>query len=214
MVETRSQNGSEDKKVKLEVEIHPNPALDENWKGPGTEADGNRRLTSESTPLEQGHEFATSTRTLDRKRMSELSDISTENPEAAGSPTDNTMIHGVTEKAATSSSFSEKVKNTLENFFPFTMGVATGDEVDTQEQEEEKMEIDDFKSQVSLNSSTHKNEASKNMENGYSDRFSAVRTINTTIDGKQQSREFMAMINLDVQSETTKVTGQGPHQWN
>ena len=64
------------------------------------------------------------------------------------------------------------------------MGVATGDEVETQEQEEEKMEMDDFKSQVSLNSSTHKNEASKNMENGYSDRFSAVRTINKTFDGK------------------------------
>ena len=49
MVETKSRKASEDKKAMLEVEIHTNPALDENRGGRGTEADGNRRLTSEST---------------------------------------------------------------------------------------------------------------------------------------------------------------------
>ena len=54
--------------------------------------------------------------------MSELSDISTENVATTRSPTDNTMMHGVTEKPAMSSSFSERVKKILGNFFPFTMG--------------------------------------------------------------------------------------------
>ena len=91
--------------------------------------------------------------------MSELSDISTESVAAKRSPTDNTMMHGVTKKPATSSSFSERVKNTLGNFFPFTMGTDTGDEVEIQEDEEDDEEQDDFESQLSLNSSTHENEA-------------------------------------------------------
>ena len=61
-------------------------------------------------------------------------------------------MRGVTDKVVTSSSFSERVKNTLENFFPFTMGTGTGDEVDTQEEEEDNEQIDDFESQVSLKS--------------------------------------------------------------
>ena len=48
MVETRSQKALEDKKAILDVEIHPNRALDENRPGPGTERNGKRRLTSES----------------------------------------------------------------------------------------------------------------------------------------------------------------------
>ena len=48
------------------------------------------------------------------------------------------MIQRVTEKAATSSSFSQRVKNTLGKFFPFTMGTATGDEKDKQEEDEDK----------------------------------------------------------------------------
>ena len=35
------------------------------------------------------------------------------------------------------------------------------------------------------------------MQNGYSEQFGAVRTINTTMDGKQQSREFMTMLKSD-----------------
>ena len=87
------------------------------------------------------------------------------------------------------------------------MGTGTGDEVDTQEEEEAKGKIDDFESQVSLSSSTHEHEASTNLENGYSDRYSSVRTINKTFDGIQHSREFMTMTNSDVQSGTTRTTG-------
>ena len=139
MVGTRSQKASEEKGAMLEIEIHPNPALDENQAGRGREENGNKMLTSESFPVEQDHNFATSTRTLDREEMSELSDISTENAAAAaaaaaGTPTDNTLIHGMLEKAVMSSTFSERVKNVLVNFFPFTMGMGTGDEVDTQEE--------------------------------------------------------------------------------
>ena len=53
-------------------------------------------MTSESTPVEQGQYFATSTGTLDREEMSELSDISTENVATTRSPTDN--MFGMTEK--------------------------------------------------------------------------------------------------------------------
>ena len=35
------------------------------------------------------------------------------------------------------------------------------------------------------------------MQNGYSDQFGVVRTINTTMDGIEQSREFMTMPNSD-----------------
>ena len=69
--------------------------------------------------------------------MTDLSDISTENVATTRSPTDNNMMHGVTEKPATSSSFLERVKNTLGNFFPITMGTGTGDEAETQEEEKD-----------------------------------------------------------------------------
>ena len=82
----------------------------------------------------------------------------TENAAAVGSPTDNTMKLGVTEKLVTSSSFLERVKNVPRNFFPFTMGTGTGDKEDTQEEEEDKEETDDLESRVSLNSSTNENE--------------------------------------------------------
>ena len=47
------------------------------------------------------------------------------------------------------------------------------------------------------------------METGYLDRFGAVRTINKTIDGIQQSREFMTIINSEVQSGMDRNTGSG-----
>ena len=121
MVQTSSRKFSEGQKAMLEVEVYPEPAMDENRDGHGPEGRGNRRLASESTPVEQGQDFATSTGTLDREEMWDLSDVSTENLVTTRSPTDNTMMHGVTEKPATSSSFSERVKNTLGNFFPLTM---------------------------------------------------------------------------------------------
>ena len=64
IVKTRSQNSPEGQKAMLEVEIHPDPAIDENRAGRGTEGSGNIRLTSESTPVEQGQDFSTPTGTL------------------------------------------------------------------------------------------------------------------------------------------------------
>ena len=57
----------------LEVEVHPEQAMDENQELHGPEGRGNRRLASESIPVEQGQGFATSTRLLDRGEMSKLS---------------------------------------------------------------------------------------------------------------------------------------------
>ena len=121
MFRTRSQKALEEKGAMLDIEIHSNPALHENHAGRETEQNGDRRLTSESTPVEQGYDFATSNETLDREEMSELSDISTKNAAAAGLPTDNTMMHGMIDKVVTSSSFSERVKNTG-NFLPIYCG--------------------------------------------------------------------------------------------
>ena len=159
MVETRSQNSSDERKAMLEVEVHPDQAMNENPEIHGPEGRGNRRLASESTPVEQGQDFATSTGTLDREEISELSDISTEVVATRRSPTDNTMMAGVAEKQARSSSISERVKNTFGNLFPFTMGVGAGDEGESQEEEEDDDELVDFRSRVSLNSSTQEKEA-------------------------------------------------------
>ena len=67
----------------------------------------------------------------------ELSDIWTENGAMKRWLIDNIMMHRVTEKTATSSSFSKRVKKTRGRFFPFTMGTGTVDEVETQEEEED-----------------------------------------------------------------------------
>ena len=69
------------------------------------------------------------------------------------------MMAGVTEKQATSSSFSERVKNIFGNMIPFTTGAGTGDEGESQEEEEDNDEQVDFGSRVSLNSSNQENEA-------------------------------------------------------
>ena len=47
------------------------------------------------------------------------------------------MMAGVTEKQATPSSFSERVKNIFGNIFSFTMGVGLGDGGESQEEEED-----------------------------------------------------------------------------
>ena len=158
MVETRSHKSSEERKATLEVEVHTDQVTNENQDVHGPEG-RDRRLASESTPVEQGHDFATSTGILDREEMSELSDISTEIVATRRYPTDNTLMAGGTEKQTTSSSFSERMKNTFGNIFPFTMGVVTGNEGESQEEEEDEGEKVDFGSQVSLNSSTQENEA-------------------------------------------------------
>ena len=166
MVETRSQKSSEEQKALLKEEVHLDQAMHENQEMHGPDGRGNTRLASESTPLEQGQDFATSTGTLDREEMSELSDISTEKVIIRRSPTDNTMIAGGTEKQTTSSSFSERVNNTFGSILPFTMGVDTGNEGESQEEEEDEEEQVDFGSQVSLNSSNQENEAYDERETG------------------------------------------------
>ena len=72
MVETRSQKSSEERKAMLKAEIHLDQAMDENQEIQGPEGRGIRRLASESTPVERGQDFATSSGTLDREEMSEL----------------------------------------------------------------------------------------------------------------------------------------------
>ena len=177
----------------LEVEVYPDQAMHENQEMHGPDGRGNRRLASESTPVEQGQDFTTSTGPLDREEMSELSDISTEIVATRRSPTDNTMMAGGTEKQTTSSSFSERMKNTFGNIFPFTMGVGTGNEGESQEEEEDEDEQVDFGSRVSPNSSTQKNKAYTDRETGTMDIFGVVRTISKDTNTPDQSRDFVRM---------------------
>ena len=162
---------------------------------------------SESTPVEQGQDFATSTGRLDREEMSELSDISTEIVATRRSLTDNTMMAGVTEKQATSSPFSEKVKTTFGKIFPFTMGAGTGDEGESLEEEEDNEEQADFGSQVSLNSSTQENEAYTNRGTGTVDQFGVARTISKTTNTSGQSGDFVSMTNSEKRTGENRNTG-------
>ena len=120
----------------------------------------------EETEYWRVKDFATSIGTLGREEMSELSDISTENVATTTSPTDNTMMLGMTEKP--SSSFSERVKNTSGNL-PWQRVQA--DEAETQEEEEDNHEQDDFGSQVSLNSLVQENDAYTSRETGTMDQW-------------------------------------------
>ena len=207
MVETRSQKTSEERKELLEVEVNTDHAMNENQEVHGLEGRG-RKLASESTPVEQGHDFATSTGTLDREEMSELSDISTEIAATRRSPTGNTMMAGGTEKQTTSSSFSERLRNTLENIFPFTMGGGAGNEGESQEEDDEEEQVD-FGSQVSLNSSTQENEAYVERETGTMDKFGVVRTISKEVNTPGQSRGFAIMTNSEPQTGESRNRGLG-----
>ena len=192
----------------LEVEVHPDQAMNENQEIHGPEG-RDRKLASESTPVEQGQNFATSTGTLDREEMSELSDISTEIVATRRSPRDNTMMAGVTEKQTTSSSFSERMKNTFGNIFPFTMGVGTGNEGESQEEEEYDEEQVDFRSQVSLNSSTQENEAYTDRKTGTMDKFGVVRTISKDANTSGKSRGFASMTNSETRTGENRNIGLG-----
>ena len=207
MVETRSQKTSEERKELLEVEVNTNHAMNDNQEVHGLEGRG-RRLASESTPVEKGHDFATSTGTLDREEMSELSDISTEVATTRRSPTDNTMMAGGTGKQTTSSSFSERMKNTFGNIFPFTMGGGAGNEVESHEEEDEE-EQGDFGSQVSLNSSIQENEAYVGRETGTMDKFGVVTTISKEANTPGQSKDFAIMTNSEPQTGESRTRGLG-----
>ena len=208
MVETRSQKSSEERKELLEVEFNTDHAMNDNQEVHGLEGRG-RRLASESTPVEQGRDFATSTGTLDREEMSELSDISIEIAATRRSPTDNTMMAGGTEKKTTSSSFSERMRNTLGNIFPFTMGGGAGNEGESQEEEEGEEEQVDSGSQVSLNSSTQENELYVGRETGTMHKFGVVRTISKEVNTPGQSRDFAIMTNSELQTGESRDRGLG-----
>ena len=141
--------------------------------------------------------------------MSELSDISSEIAATRRSPTDNTMMAGGTEKQTTSSSFSERMKNTFGNIFPFTMGVGTGNEGESQEEEEDEDEQVDFRSQVSLNSSTQENEAYVESKTGTMDKIGVVRTISKDANTPGQSRGFAIMTNSETRTGETRNKGLG-----
>ena len=208
MVETRSQKTSEERKGMLEVEVHPDQAMQNNEEMHGLEGRG-RRLESESTPVEQGQDLATSTGTLDRAEMSELSDISTEVVTIRRSPTDNTMLADATEKQTTSSLFTEIMKNTFGNIFPFTMGTGTGNEGESQEEEEDDDEQVDSGSQLSLNSSTQENDPYLGEETGNKDKFGVVRTISKEVSTPGQSRGFAIMTNPEQRDRENRNTELG-----
>ena len=211
MFETRSQKSSEEQKTMLEVEVHPDQAMQDNEEMHWLERRG-RRLASESSQVEQGQDLATSTGTLDRAEMSDLSDISTEVVVTRRSPTDNTMMADVTEKQTTSSSFTERMKNTFGNIFPFTMGVGTGNDGESQEEEEDDDEQVDFGSQIILNylnSSTQENEPYVGKETGDKDKFGVVRTISKDANTPVQSRGFAIMTNSEPRTGENRNKGLG-----
>ena len=101
------------------------------------------------------------------------------------------------EKPATSSSFSEKVKNIFGNLFPFTMGTGTGDEAETQEEGEDDDPQDVIGSLVSLNSSTQENDAYTDRETGTMDQFGVMKTISKTTNESGQSGDFKMRVSHD-----------------
>ena len=203
-VETRSQKTSEERRELLEVEVNTDHTMNDNQGVNGLEARG-RRLASESTPVEQGHDFATSTDFA----SFELSDISTEVAATRRSPTDKTMMASGTGKQTTSSSFSERMKNTLGNFFPFSMGGGAGNDGESQEDEEDEEEQGDFGSQVSLNSSIQESEAHVGRETGTMDKFGVVTTISKEANTLGQSKDFAIRTSSEPQPEESRTRGLG-----
>ena len=193
MVEMRSQKTSEERKELLEVEVNTDHTMNDNQEENELEGRG-RRLASESTPVEQGHDFATSTGTLDREEMSELSDISTEIAVTRRSPTDNTMM------------ITQRMKNTFGNIFPFSMGGGAGNDGESQEEEDEE-EHGDFGSQVSLNSSIQENEAHVGRETGTRDKFGVVTTISKEANTPGQSKDFAIRTSSEPQTGESRTRG-------
>ena len=119
------------------------------------------------------------------------------------------MMASGTEKQTMSSSFSERMRNTLGNIFPFTMGVGTGNEGESQESEEDDDEQVDYGSQVSLNSSMQENEVYVEKETGIMDKFGVVRTISKEVNTPGQSRGFAIMTNSEPQNGKRRNRGLG-----
>ena len=110
MVETRRQKVSEDKRPTIEIEIHRCLAYVENPEERRTEGNGTMRLACESTPVDKGQNFVTSTGTLHREEMSELCGVLIETPVVEGSSTNHTIKQEESGKVATSYLFSERQK--------------------------------------------------------------------------------------------------------
>ena len=78
-------------------------------------------------------------------------------------------MQGVAEKAATFSTLSDRVKNSLGNFFSFNLVTGIDDRIDTQEQGYDNEQNDNFESQLSIYSSTYEYMVTVNMKDGSSD---------------------------------------------
>ena len=162
----------------------------------------NRRLASESTPVEQGKILPLPPGHWTERRCRNC-------PKSLLKlwQLDNTMMAGVTEKQTASSSFSERMKNTLGNIFPFTMGLGTGIEGESQKEELDDEEQVEFESQVSFNSSTQENEPYINRGTGTMDKFGVVRTISKDTNTSVQSRDFVSMTNSETRTGENRNTG-------
>ena len=66
---------------------------------------------------------------------------------------------------------------------------------------------DDFRSQVSLNSSTQENGAYTDRETGTMDKFGVVRTTSNTTKVSGQSREFVNMTKSEMRTGRSRNTG-------
>ena len=71
------------------------------------------------------------------------------------------------------------------------MGVGTGNEGESQEEEKDADEQVDIGSRVSLNGSIQENEAYTDRETGTIDKFAVVRTLSKDTNTSGQSKDFV-----------------------
>ena len=83
----------------------------------------------------------------------------------------------------------------------------TGDECESQEEEEDADDQVDFRSGVRLNSSTQENEAYIERETGTMDKFGVVRTTSKNTNTPDQSRDFVSVTNSEMQTGQHRNTG-------
>ena len=104
-----------------------------------TEGSNTRQLASASTPVEQGHDFATLTGALDREEISEGSDILIEKlaVEEVGERSHLFLLLGITE-------------DYYENFHSNHDGAVIGEETVTHEENDKNKEENYYKTQVSF----------------------------------------------------------------
>ena len=88
------------------------------------------------------------------------------------------------------------------------MGGGAGNEGESQEEEDEEEQVE-FRSQVSLNSSTQENEAYVGRETGTMDKFGVVRAISKETNTPGQSRGFAIMTNSEPQTRESRNRGLG-----